>query len=105
MLISLNQAVTIMSSAIVLLVLLSSYVFLYIFISDIRATQTTREPECFASEAIACAHCATRTLANGTTQHFPVALTPVVVAPHEEAVFPLPPQFVEPQDGRVKSGL
>ena len=58
--------------------------------------------EYFSSEAISCPHCSTRTLANGKTQHFHVALTPVVLAPGEKAVFPLPPEFVVPQDGHAK---
>ena len=58
--------------------------------------------EYFASAAISCPHCSKRTLANGKTEHYHVAITPVVVAPGEEAVFPLPPQFVEPQDGDAK---
>jgi len=54
------------------------------------------------SEAIHCPQCATRTLANGKTQYAHVALTPTLVAPGQAAVFPLPPEFVQPQDGQAK---
>jgi hypothetical protein len=54
------------------------------------------------SEAISCPGCSTRTLANGKTEHVPAAITPVVVAPGQEAVFPLPPEFLCPQDGHDK---
>jgi hypothetical protein len=56
----------------------------------------------FASEAIGCPGCSTRTLANGKIQHFHGVVTPVLVAPGQEAVFPLPPAFVAPQDGHLK---
>jgi hypothetical protein len=55
-----------------------------------------------SSEAIHCPQCLTRTLANGKTQYSHVALTPTLVAPGQAAVFPLPPEFVQPQDGQVK---
>jgi hypothetical protein len=54
------------------------------------------------STAIHCPQCATRTLANGKTQYHHVALTPTIVAPAQAAVFPLPPEFVQPQDGQAK---
>jgi hypothetical protein len=55
-----------------------------------------------SSESIHCPQCSTRTLANGKTQYYHVALTPTLVAPDQAAVFPLPPQFVQPQDGQAK---
>ena len=55
-----------------------------------------------SSEAIHCPQCSTRTLANGKTQYYHVALTPTLVAPGQSAVFPLPPEFVQPQDGQAK---
>jgi hypothetical protein len=58
--------------------------------------------EYFASNAISCPNCSTRTLANGQTRHFHVAVTPALVAPGQAAVFPLPPAFVAPQDGHTK---
>ena len=54
------------------------------------------------SEAIHCPQCSTRTLANGKTQYYHGALTPTLVAPGQSAVFPLPPAFVQPQDGQAK---
>ena len=59
--------------------------------------------EYFASNAMSCPNCSTRTLANGQTQHFHVAVTPVLVAPGPAAVFPLPPAFVGPQDGHTNT--
>jgi len=56
----------------------------------------------FSSTAISCPHCSSKALRNGQTQHFHIALTPVVVAPGRAAVFPLPPAFVVPQDGHDK---
>ena len=53
-------------------------------------------------EAICCPNCSTRALANGKTQYHHVAVTPVLVAPGQAAVFPLPPAFVAPQDGHTK---
>ena len=58
--------------------------------------------EYFTSEAISCPGCSTRTLANGKTEHVHAVITPVVVAPGQEAVFPLPPEFLCPQDGHDK---
>lgn len=54
------------------------------------------------SEAIHCPPCATPTLASGKTPYAHVALTPTLVAPGQAAVFPLPPEFVQPQDGQAK---
>jgi hypothetical protein len=58
--------------------------------------------EYHCSCAIHCPQCSTRTLSNGKTQHYHVAVTPVVVAPGQAQVFPLPPAFVRPQDGHLK---
>lgn len=51
---------------------------------------------------IGCPQCSTRTLSNGQTQFYHVAVTPVIVAPGQADVFPLPPAFVQPQDGHEK---
>ena len=56
----------------------------------------------FASEKISCPNCTMRTHANGTVRHSHTVVTPVLLAPGQEAVFPLPPAFVEPQDGHDK---
>lgn len=58
--------------------------------------------EYHCSESIHCPGCSTRTLANGKTQYHHSALTPVIVAPGQSAVFALPPEFIRPQDGLVK---
>jgi len=58
--------------------------------------------EYHCSEAIHCPQCSTRTLANGKTQYYHTALTPVILAPGQATVFPLPPAFVAPQDGQAK---
>jgi hypothetical protein len=54
------------------------------------------------SEAIDCPQCSTRTLANGKTQYYHTAVTPVIVAPGQKTVLPLAPEFVVPQDGQAK---
>jgi hypothetical protein len=58
--------------------------------------------EYHCSGSIHCPHCSTRTLGNGQTQYYHVAVTPVIVAPGQATVFPLAPEFVCPQDGQVK---
>jgi hypothetical protein len=55
-----------------------------------------------SSESIQCEHCSTRTLSNGKTQYYHVAVTPVIVAPGHAQVFALPPAFVRPPDGQAK---
>ncbi|MFZ4397522.1 MAG: ISNCY family transposase [Kiritimatiellia bacterium] len=56
----------------------------------------------FSSAALSCPGCSTRKLANGTIQHVHAVVTPVLVAPGQAAVFPLPPEFIVPQDGHDK---
>lgn len=56
----------------------------------------------FASAAISCPNCSTRTHADGTVQSFHAAVTPVLLAPGQATVLPLPPAFVVPQDGHAK---
>lgn len=58
--------------------------------------------EYFGSQKIHCVNCSHRTLRNGETRHYHVALTPVIVAPGQAAVVPLAPEFVRPQDGHDK---
>jgi hypothetical protein len=55
-----------------------------------------------SSQKLGCDHCSHRPLSNGTTLHYHVALTPVIVAPGQETVVPLAPEFVCPQDGQAK---
>lgn len=56
----------------------------------------------FSSQNISCPCCSSAKLANGNTQYRHIAVTPVIVAPGNERVIALPPQFVEPQDGHAK---
>jgi hypothetical protein len=58
--------------------------------------------EYHCSGSVHCPHCSTRTLSNGQTQYYHVAVTPVIVAPGQTTVFPLAPEFVRPQDGHLK---
>lgn len=56
----------------------------------------------FSSEKIQCSCCRQQTLKNGKVLHRHTAVTPVIVAPGEPKVIPLPPEFVQPQDGEEK---
>ena len=56
----------------------------------------------FASQKLSCPQCATQTHANGTVTYSHRMLTPVIVAPGQEKVIPLPPEFIVPQDGHDK---
>lgn len=56
----------------------------------------------FSSEKIHCPCCREQTLKNGKTLYRHTAVTPVIVAPGESKVIPLPPEFVQPQDGEEK---
>lgn len=56
----------------------------------------------FSSEKIHCACCSEQTLKNGKTLYRHIAVTPVIVASGQSHVVPLPPEFVQPQDGHDK---
>ena len=56
----------------------------------------------FSSQKLSCPHCSTQTHANGTTTYSHKMLTPVMVAPGQDKVLPLPPEFIVPQDGHAK---
>jgi hypothetical protein len=56
----------------------------------------------FSSQKISCPHCSTQTHSNGTTTYLHRMLTPVIVAPGQDKVIPLPPEFIVPQDGQDK---
>ncbi|MFO1432680.1 MAG: ISNCY family transposase [Candidatus Competibacteraceae bacterium] len=58
--------------------------------------------EYVSSQKLGCDPCSHRTLNNGAILNYPVVLTPVVVAPGQETVVPLAPEFVRPQDGHDK---
>jgi hypothetical protein len=56
----------------------------------------------FASQKISCPQCSTQHHTNGTTTYSHRMLTPVIVAPGQDKVLPLPPEFIVPQDGHDK---
>jgi hypothetical protein len=56
----------------------------------------------FSSQKISCPCCSQARLTNGKTQYRHAAVTPVVVAPGQDKVVVLPPEFVVPQDGNQK---
>lgn len=56
----------------------------------------------FSSEKISCPCCSHQTLKNGKTWYRHSAITPVIVAPGQAHVIPLPPEFIRPQDGQEK---
>ena len=56
----------------------------------------------FSSQNVSCDCCSKAKLANGKTQYRHIAVTPVLVAPGQESVIALPPEFVVPQDGHKK---
>ena len=53
----------------------------------------------FSSEKISCPCCTRQTLKNGQTLYRHTLVTPVIVAPGQSRVVPLPPEFVRIQDG------
>lgn len=55
----------------------------------------------FGSEKIHCAHCSTR-VANGRTYYSHSLVAPLIVAPGENRVIALEPEFIRPQDGTDK---
>lgn len=54
------------------------------------------------SEKISCPCCTRQTLKNGNTLFRHIVITPVIVAPGQKQVIPLPPEFVQAQDGHEK---
>jgi len=56
----------------------------------------------FSSEKISCPCCTQQTLKNGQTLYRHTLVTPVIVAPGQNQVVPLPPEFVRVQDGVEK---
>jgi hypothetical protein len=56
----------------------------------------------FSSKKIHCQNCSHRTASNGVTTYFHSAITPIVVAPGNERVIALEPEFIVPQDGHDK---
>lgn len=58
--------------------------------------------EYFSSQSIHCDQCSHRNHKNGTVTYFHSAILPVIVAPGQEHVISLDPEFVIPQDGHEK---
>jgi hypothetical protein len=56
----------------------------------------------FSSEKISCPCCTQQTQKSGKTLYRHTLVTPVIVAPGQSRVVPLPPEFVRAQDGVVK---
>ncbi len=56
----------------------------------------------FSSYAIECANCSHRKRRNGKVQHYHSAILPVIVAPDNPHVLPVPPEYIIPQDGHTK---
>ena len=56
----------------------------------------------FSSQNLCCPNCSCLEQADGTTTHFHSAITPVIVSPGHSRVVPLRPEFITPQDGRIK---
>ena len=55
-----------------------------------------------SSEKISCSCCTQQTLKNGKILYRHSVITPVIVAPGQKQVIPLPPEFVQAQDGHEK---
>ncbi len=58
--------------------------------------------EYFSSQCIHCDQCSHRTHKNGTVTYFHSAILPVIVAPGQEHVISLSPEYISPQDGHEK---
>ncbi len=56
----------------------------------------------FSSSKIHCTNCSVKEHKNGTTTYSHSAITPVIVAPGNNKVIALPPEFITPQDGHNK---
>ncbi len=56
----------------------------------------------FSSKTIHCDNCSKKQHRNGTTTYYHNAITPVIVAPGNNNVISLQPEFITPQDGHKK---
>jgi hypothetical protein len=56
----------------------------------------------FSSSKISCPYCSETTLKSGKKVYRHSAVTPVIVSPNKSQVVPLPPEFIQPQDGHEK---
>ena len=69
---------------------------------DGRALVALDGTEFFRSRKIRCGNCSTRKRAGGGTEHYHQMVSAAVVAPGQPRALPLPPEFVQPQDGAEK---
>lgn len=58
--------------------------------------------EYFSSQKLCCEQCSSRTHKTGRVTYFHSAILPVIVAPGQEQVIALAPEFITPQDGNDK---
>lgn len=56
----------------------------------------------FSSHRLHCPHCLERHHANGSVTYLHQVLTPVLATPESTQVIPLPPEFIQQQDGQDK---
>lgn len=56
----------------------------------------------FSSKAIHCENCNQKHHKNGTITYYHTVITPVIVAPGNNKVLSLQPEFITPQDGHIK---
>ena len=56
----------------------------------------------FSSKKLHCPNCSTRQHKDGSTTYFHSVVTPVIVAPGQDKVIALEPEFILPQDGHDK---
>ncbi len=56
----------------------------------------------FSSKKLKCKNCKVTNHRNGSTTYAHTVITPVIVAPGSNRVFPLEPEFIAPQDGHDK---
>jgi len=67
-----------------------------------RILVTLDGTEYFCSQKLSCPQCLTRKRTNGKTEHYHAMLAAVIVAPGQNMVLPLMPEFITPQDGAEK---
>lgn len=58
--------------------------------------------EYYCSRKISCSNCSTRKRSDGGTEYFHSFLSATVVKARTSTIFPLPPEFIIPQDGDTK---
>jgi hypothetical protein len=58
--------------------------------------------EYFSSRKISCQHCSTRMRSDGNNEYYHSFLSATIVRINTSTIFPLPPEFIIPQDGDIK---